>query len=117
MAKTKQDIATMALRRLGHATVGQSPGGPVGAVAEEAVENAWHELRQQNTGYWLLDEVPEKVADAFAQFVASNLAGQLIQDPARQQFYLLQRDAALRRIYAVTANRDQSARPVQIVDY
>lgn len=116
MAQTRADIATLALKTLKLVPEGQVPSASLSAAAKDGVTRAHAELAHHRIAYWDIDECPDGLSSALADYVAGDIAPHLA-DESRIAFYQARMIGAMRRMAAVTAKRDTSDAPVRIMDF
>lgn len=116
MAQDSIQIANLALQKLGAVADGQSPTPGHGATALSGVVRSHAELAHHSIAYWGLDECPDAVAEAFADYVAGSIAIMIVGED-RAPAFRAGMGGAMRRMAAVTAQRDASDAPVKITDY
>lgn len=116
MVQSRNDIAQLALRRIGFVASEQAPAGYEQDQAEDGVTRAHGELAHHGIAFWPVDETPDDIAGPFAQYVAGEIAG-IFLGPDKAQPHEAQMGVALRRMTAVAGRRDYSDRAVYFEDF
>lgn len=115
MAKTKSDIARLALGRIGLRTEEQEPSAYQQQRAEDGVDLAFAELGHHGIAYFDVESVPDGVVGALSLYVAGEIAEEFLSEE-RASYFRSQQGNAFRRI-AAAQGQDNSGWPVDAMDY
>ena len=109
---TKTDLSTRVLQNIKVLQAGETPEAGDQSLVQDRYDDAYYELQERGIAYWPIATIPVQLMAALEQLISARVAIKFM-DASEAVYYESRVSQAMRDLEGLSAQTDDSARPVQ----